>query len=166
MISRHRRIVAGLATTLAAVGVAVGSSASFSADSANPANTFTAGTLTHTNSKDGAILTAGNLKPGDSQTGEVTITNTGTLPGTFTLKTTSVSGDLLPKLSVVITDTTNGTDVYTGALAQVGNRPLAGEFPANGGSRTYRFKVTLAQDADNSFQGKSATAAFAWAEVQ
>ena len=78
--------IAGLATVLAALGVAVGSGATFSAQTANPSNKFTAGTLTHTNSKNGvAIVTGSNLKPGDVRTGETTITNTGSLAGTFQL---------------------------------------------------------------------------------
>ena len=62
-----RRALAALATVLVAVGVTVASGASFTAQTANPSNTFTAGTLTMTNSKAGAaILTASNMKPGDA----------------------------------------------------------------------------------------------------
>ena len=42
-----RRLLAALATILVAVGVTVASGASFTAQTANAGNTFTAGTLTH-----------------------------------------------------------------------------------------------------------------------
>ena len=75
-----RRSLAALATVLVAVGVTGASGASFTATSANPANTFTAGTMTMGNSKLGtAILTASNMKPGDpASKGTVDIKNTGT----------------------------------------------------------------------------------------
>src|SRR3954462_3087317 len=85
---RHpRRTIAALATGLAAAGVAVGSGADFSSQSANPANTFTAGTLTTDNSRaNAAIFTPENMKPGaPAQTGTVDIANTGSLAGVFSL---------------------------------------------------------------------------------
>ena len=64
-----RRSLAALATVLVAVGVTGASGASFTATSANPSNTFTAGTMTMSNSRDNlAILTASNMKPGDPAT--------------------------------------------------------------------------------------------------
>ncbi len=70
MPRNNRRTVVALATVLASVGVAVGSGASFSSQTANPANTFSSGTLVQSNSKSGlAILTGANMKPGDSQDG-------------------------------------------------------------------------------------------------
>ena len=82
-----RRALAALATVLVAVGVTVASGASFTAQTANPSNTFTAGSLTMSNSKNNAaILTASNLRPGVAGTpGTVDITNTGTLSAPFTL---------------------------------------------------------------------------------
>ena len=72
-LARHpRRTIAGLATVLAALGVAVGSGATFNAQTSNAANAFTSGTLSHTNSAADAsvtLVTGGNLKPGDVTTG-------------------------------------------------------------------------------------------------
>ena len=60
-----RRTLAAMATLLIAVGVTAASGATFTAQSANPSNTFSSGTLTMTNTKNGAaILTASNMKPG------------------------------------------------------------------------------------------------------
>ena len=88
LLVRHpRRTLAALATVLAAVGVTVASGADFTAQSANPANTFSTGTLTMSNSRaDAAILTACGLRPGvDATEGTVDIANTGSLSGAFTL---------------------------------------------------------------------------------
>ena len=88
-----RRLLAALATILVAVGVTVASGASFTATTANPSNTFSAGTLSMTNSNAGAaILTASNMKPGDPATkGSVVIKNTGTVAGDFTLTRSSLT---------------------------------------------------------------------------
>src|SRR4051794_31587391 len=82
-----RRALAALATVLVAVGLTAASGANFNAQTANPSNTFTAGTLKMANSKNNAaILTASNLRPGDPPTtGTVDIQNTGTLSGPFVL---------------------------------------------------------------------------------
>ena len=84
---RPKRALAALALGLAAVATAVGSGADFSARTANPSNTFSAGALSMENSKDGsAIFSATNMKPGGApQTGTVDIKNTGSIDGVFTL---------------------------------------------------------------------------------
>ena len=50
LASRPKRTLGALVVVLAAVGVAVGSGANFTAQTANPSNTFSAGTLTMSNS--------------------------------------------------------------------------------------------------------------------
>jgi hypothetical protein len=171
MLHRTKRIVAGLATSLAALGVAIGSGATFNSQSANASNTFTSGTLTQTNSKNGvAILTGANMKPGDVKTGDVTIKNTGTLAGTFTLTETSAAnafgaGDLHLKIEDV-TNASAPTQVYYGDLGSVNANGISlGSF-ASGEQHTYRFTVTLDQNAPNSDQGKAATADYVWTAVQ
>lgn len=170
MLNRHKRIITALATMLAAIGVAVGSGATFNSHSANPSNTFASGIFTHSNSKDGvSILTGSNMKPGDVKTGEVTITNTGTLAGTFKLSETGDSNGFNPgSLQLKIDDVTGGstTKVYEGDLGSVSAAGLAlGEY-APDEAHTYRFTVTLAQGAPNSDQGKSAAADYEWDAVQ
>jgi hypothetical protein len=83
----RRRTVATLALGLIAIATAVGSGADFTARTANPSNTFSAGSLSMENSKDGtAILNAANMKPGGApKTGVVDIKNTGSIGGVFTL---------------------------------------------------------------------------------
>ena len=134
-LAHPKRTLGVLALVLVAVGVAVGSGANFSASSANPSNTFTAGTLTMSNSKDAAaIFSASNWKPGDSANGMVDIANTGSLPGTFSLNRSALSDSdntnpLSSKIDLVVHDcglysgstppscSTGGTDIYTGTLA-------------------------------------------------
>src|SRR4051812_35723464 len=78
LIRRPKRTLGTLALGLCALGVAVGSGADFSAQTANPSNTFSAGSLTMDNSKSGAaIFQADNLSPGGTaRTGVVDIKNT------------------------------------------------------------------------------------------
>jgi spore coat-associated protein N len=115
LIRRPKRTLGALALGLAALGVAVGSGADFSAQTANPSNTFSAGSLSMDNSKNGsAIFAPTNLKPGGhAQTGIVDIKNTGTLDGVFTLRRdqltntdggTSSADPLAAKVNVKIVD--------------------------------------------------------------
>ena len=155
------------------------------ANPANPANTFSAGTLTMSNSADNAaILTASNLRPGAAATsGTVDIANTGSLSGAFTLtRGTPVDSDtsnpLSGKLNIVVTDCGtfsgataptcgDGDDVtkYTGTLADMGTTGHAiaalGTFNANVKHR-YKFDVSLDSTAGNAYQGDSSTVAFTW----
>ena len=102
---------ASLGTVLVAVGLTAASGADFTAQSANPANTFSAGTLTMSNSaSNAAILTAAGMRPGDAASeGTVDIANTGSLSGAFTLtRGTPADSDsanpLSGKLNVVVDD--------------------------------------------------------------
>jgi hypothetical protein len=182
---RPRRTLGALATVLAATGLTVASGADFTASSANPANTFSAGTLTMSNSADNAaILTASGLRPGDpATTGTVDIANTGSLSGAFTLtRETPVDSDganpLSGKLDVVVDDCGafsgstppacgDGDDVnkYTGTLADMGTSGHAigalGAF-SGGATHRYRFRVSLNGSAGNAYQGDSSTVAFTW----
>jgi len=178
LAANPRLALGALLTLLLAAGAVAGSGADFTASSANPANTFAAGTLTIGNSKAGtAVFTAGNLRPGGAQqTGTVDIENTGSLSGAFTLVrgtvTNTDSGNpLSAKLNVTVVDCGtftgstpptcgDGDDVtkYTGTLAAMGTTTLS---TYNAGvKRRYEFRVALDSSADDAYQGDSATAAF------
>lgn len=167
---KHKRIIAGLATALVALGLAVGSGATFSSQTANPSNTFTSGSFTHTNSKNGvAIVTGSNMKPGDVKTGEVTITNTGTLAGTFKVVESGVSNSFSAgnlKLKIEDVTTATPTQLYSGDLGGVATAGIALGSYAVGEAHTYRFTVTFDQNAGNTDQGKSASADYTWTAVQ
>ena|SRR5947209_8069859 len=175
-----RRVLAALATFLLAAAVAVGSGATFTASSANPANTFSAGTLSIQSSLSGAIVSLSNMRPGDSQSGTIDITNSGSLSGPFTLAESNVvnkdstgavvtTGSLLAsQLQLAIVDCgsstapscATGTSVYSGAFGSLPSSSL-GTFAAGSGHR-YQFTVTLPSSTGNGFQGTSASADFNW----
>ena len=166
-----RRAILPLAALLAAAALTVGSGASFTSNSANTASSYTTGTLTQSNSKaNTAIFNLGNLKPGDSLSGTVTITNSGSLPASFKLTETGTNGfankdNLTLKIAP---SATPGTPIWSGtfgALTTAGPLALAGDWAA-GEARTYVFTVTLAQAADNTEQGKTASATYQWDAIQ
>jgi spore coat-associated protein N len=183
VLARHpRRTLIALATVLAAIGVAVGSGAVFTAQSANPANTFASGTLTMSNSKDNvAVLSASGMKPGDSTSGTVDIENTGTLSGTFSLSRTSLNDSdgtnpMSQKLNVVVKDCgtfASGTpscdagdpDKYTGTLAAMSSSVALGAYAPSEKHR-YEFAVTFDSSAGNVYQGDNSSATFQWDAVQ
>ncbi len=119
-----RKVLLALGGLLVVAALAIGSGANFNSTSANPSNVFTAGTISHSNSKAGAaILTAANIVPGGSATGTVDIKNTGTAAGTFTLAhtvavDTPVSPGLSKKLNLTVQDLGDPTCV-TGCPAAV-----------------------------------------------
>src|SRR5439155_13355688 len=120
----------------------------------------------------GAILSAGNLQPGDATSGTVTIANSGTAVGTFTLSSVGVTdvpgrrGGLLSRvLSLNVVDVTNPAAPvmsYTGPLWSMPPRSLGVLAP--GLARTYRFTVALpatGPDLD-AVQGGAVTVGYRW----
>ena len=171
-----RRALAALATILVAVGVTVASGATFNAQTANPSNVFTAGTMSMTNNVAGAILTATNMKPGDPATkGTVVIKNTGSLAAAFTLSKSSLTNTdstnpLASKLNTVVTDCGVDQDCttavdnsvkYTGTLTAMGTNIALGNFAA-AEQHKYEFSVALDSSATNVYQSGSSTAGFTW----
>ncbi len=173
--SRSKKFLVPLATLLAAGALAAGSGATFTSTSSNTISAVTTGTLDHTNSKkDAAVFSLTNMKPGDVVNGSLTLKNTGSLPATFSLSevsSTNAFGAPAPAgsanyLQLSIKDD-KGATVYTGdfgGLADGVKQPL-GDWLA-GETRVYTFSVKLSQDAPNTEQGKTASAAYTWDSVQ
>jgi len=179
-----RRVLGAACAVSVAGAVVVGSGANFTSVSANPGNSFTTGTLTHSNSKaNAAILTATGIKPGDAaSTGTVDIANTGDLAATFTLKkTTVINSDsvnpLASKLVVKIDDCgtpeagagvcTSPTELYNGTISAMSDRSL-GSFAASAAKR-YKFSVTFPNGtpaADNPYQGDNTSVEYQWEAAQ
>lgn len=154
----RRRVLLPLASLLAAASIAIASGATFSASSVNPANLVTSGAFTHDNSADGSAIFVGNdLKPGDSTSGSVTLTNVGDYAAAFVLEADSTNG-FADLLSLRITD--GSRTVYDGGFSGLTSASL-GTF-AIGESRTYDFVVTLSDAAGNGVQGERATATYTW----
>jgi hypothetical protein len=135
-------------------------------------NAFATGTLTMSRSGSGAILTAANMKIGDSAAGSVTITNTGSLAGVYTLTGSSSGGAALAgqlNLKIYKDVDNSGTPVYDGTLSAFSSAGL-GTFAASGDSHAFYFHVSLptsGTDAgDNLVQGLSTTESFTWSATQ
>jgi hypothetical protein len=174
LAARPRNTVAALAVALAAVGVAVGSGANFTANSVSAANQFSSGTLS-VSGPTSAILTATNLKPGESRTGIADIQNTGSISADFSVVSANVigSGKLLDALVLDIKDcgtfvgatppTCDGGDPVSTVQPNTVNVDL-GTWQAADKHR-YEFKVTLPSSVDNTYQGLSGQVDFRWNAV-
>lgn len=178
LAARPRQTLAALAVALAAVGVAVGSGANFTANVATANNTFSSGTLS-LSGPTSAILGADNMKPGNTRTGLADIQNQGTVAGKVSLTPDTPTGalDLLQELQLLIQDcgTFSGATppacapgapaVYTGPVYDTNPATLQlGEYQPNEKHR-YKFTVSMPGTTDDSFQGKSGTLRFDWNAV-
>jgi hypothetical protein len=176
-LGRNTKLWLGaLLLLLLAIVVAAASGAIFTTSSANPENTFTAGNLSSSNSRPNvAILSAVDMVPGDTETGEVTITNTGDVSGRFHLASSGISDNVGPnggKLSEVLTlkivDTTDSSTVYDGRFNAMPGKDL-GSWPA-GEAHEYEFTVTFpeggvpssATTGDNAYKDSSTKIDFTW----
>jgi hypothetical protein len=177
LAAHPRRTVGALAVVLAAVGITVGSGANFTAHSANPANTFTAGSLSINNTKEAAaIFSASNMKPGDTATGQVDIANSGTIPGTFKLSTSNLAdaNGLLGQLDLKVEDcgvyttgtpTCGGTTfLYNGKANAFNTAVSLGSYAANAKHR-FQFTVTMPTSISDTYQGKTGSVEFDWDAV-
>jgi len=173
---RRLQVLLTLAVLLLAVSVVIGSGANFTSESANAGNIFTAGNLSHSNNVSGAILTADKMKPGDTKSGSITLTNDGDIPGDFSFAKTmsdnvlgTGNGDFRTKLDLTITE--GATTIWIGKIGAV--IPAAAMDLGTwdpGDSHTYVFKVDFPDGgsggADNAYKQASITAAFDWTAVQ
>ena len=152
-----------------------GTLGTFTASTNNLTNSFSAGTRTmaDTAGANGVIVAMNNMEPGDSNSGTVTITNTGSLPASVVLSQSAVThttpgtgtGNLAHELQLTITDQGSGATVYSGpfdGLSATTLAPSSGSQWAAGEAHTYQFTVTLPSEADNSYQATTASADFNW----
>lgn len=177
------KIVSALFVLSLAAMMAVASGASFTSTSANPGNIVTAGTMSHSNSKAGsAILNVTGLKPAQSDSGTVDITNTGDSAGVFTLtKSNVLNGDtvnpLSSKLDLLVEDLgppsapTAPQQRYAGKLGAMGAIGL-GTY-TTGEAHRYKFTVTFPDGGtpsgpttgDNAYKGDSVELDYNWESV-
>ncbi|MEE4274528.1 MAG: TasA family protein [Thermoleophilia bacterium] len=168
------KILIAIAALLIALVAVVGSGAYFTSVSSNPDNVFTAGVLTHDNSDaDSAFMTIDDMVPGETRTGSVTLTNTGSVDGDLWLTQTSFvdtpggnGGNLSDVLDIEITQ--GATVVYSGPLNLMGTE-AAGTL-AVGIATQYDWAVTFpdgglpggATTGDNAYQGSSVDVRYDW----
>lgn len=182
---RRMQVLLVMAVLLLAVSVAVTSSASFTAQSANPGNVFTAGDLTLGNDKEGApvvVMAPGPMMPGDIASGTVQITNTGGGSGVIQLDMTNIADTInLPgtnplseTLFLHIEDET-GFVVYDGDLDAWAGPYSCGPAFAAAQAHTYTFDVTFPDSdlgsmpatagSDNIYKNCSTMVDFVWTAV-
>jgi hypothetical protein len=176
---RRVMVIATLAILVLAAAALAASSASFTATSANPANTFTAGSLSMSGA--GITFDTGVMMPGMSRVGHATVKNEGTGVADFYLKVTTITdqhlgtgiADLSDTLRLVVIDDANpGTPVFTGKLSDFTDQELAGNFVA-GTSKAYTFTMTFPDSdkdlgtsgSDNIYQGTQSDVTFDWVAV-
>lgn len=161
----RRKVLVPLATMAIAGAVAVGSGATFTSTTAHSV-AVTSGTLSHSNDQNGLTLTVANIRPGDTKTGTVTITNDGTLDSTLSLEETSDSSNFIAgALKLKIQDGT--TVVYDGNFGAMANevRNELGSLPV-GAKKTLTFTVSMTDTATNDNQGKQASASYRYVTTQ
>jgi spore coat-associated protein N len=159
------------ATSVIAVAAVGGTFANFTATpTAIASNAFASGTLSMTRSGSGAIFTASTMKIGDSVTGSVTITNSGTLAGVYTLAgSTTGSAPLASQLNLkVYKDVDGGSTLYDGPLGAITSASLGTSLA--GEAHVFYFHVTFpttGTDAgDNVLQGLAVSTTFTWSATQ
>jgi spore coat-associated protein N len=176
-----RKLMGALLLLLLAAGMAVGSGASFTAQSASPGNMVTAGSLSidndHEGGSEGAIFTINNLRPGQSDFGYVTVKNTGTVPGAFNLgltgKTAGGAGaDLSNRLHLKVEEVNPSTNAVTGTVfsdAVVNTMGTTNALGTWNGGDTHKYKFTVAWpsglSADDAYQGSTLQLDFRWDAV-
>lgn len=180
-------VVVGLVATVATAA----SYSAFSSATANPANSFAAGTVNvGDNDAGAAMLSLSAAVPGNSDTGCIQVSYTGSLDANLRLYAT-VSGALAPYLTLTVTRGTDSSPTfdscssftsdatnYLGSGAGVIYSGLLSAFPADyatgivdppsgtpetwttSEAHSYRFSISL--NNDNAAQGLSATASFHW----
>jgi len=185
ILMRSPRSTLGVLTAVVvAVGLTVASGADFTAQTANPSNTFASGNLSMVNSKDAAaVFTPTNMRPGGPpQSGTVDIENSGSIDGTFSFNATNITNTdatnpMAAKINLVVKDCgefvgateptceVGDSSVYTGTLSAFTSANPLGVYSA-GEKHRYEFTATLDSSADDEYEGDGSSARFEWNAVQ
>jgi spore coat-associated protein N len=145
------------------------SDASFTTATSNTSNVFIAGTLGHINNQNGRVLiTASGLMPGDSRTGTMTLTGTGTIAGEYSLAPSSIvdvpaspaSPALSGQLDLVVEEVVGPTyeTIWEGDLTDLEADPAELGTIAPAAARTYRITLDYPSGTNEAaLQGASMT---------
>jgi predicted ribosomally synthesized peptide with SipW-like signal peptide len=148
-----------------------------------PGNGFTTGTIDLTTAPASAVVTLGNMAPGDVTTNSLVVQNAGTLPLRYDISSVATNPDLkglkdqlvLEIKGVDVTtpavpcDNFDGVPLYTGDLdavaGQLVGNPAQGaqagdRLMASGTNETLCFRVSLPLATGNAFQAATTTATF------
>jgi spore coat-associated protein N len=157
--------------TIAAVGSVAAAviGGTYAVYTANPVvvsgNIVATGSLSIGRTGSGAVFTMENAGIGASTAGTLTIYNSGTVDGDFSITATSTgdTGTLGAQAHVTIYADTDDTGevVYDGPLNAIGTHDLGTMSPGASEGHTYYFHVSLpttgSNAGDNALQGKSVT---------
>ena len=188
---RRKLLLSFLVVAIVAAVTGTGTYAAFSGTTANPANAFTAGTVAIAdNDAGGSLLSLSNARPGDSSTGCIKITYSGSLNANVRLYATA-SGSLPSYLTLTVTRGTDSSPsfptcgsftadsnnyfgagngvIYSGNMSGFPGSYATGLVDPTSGSpetwstseaHSYKFVVSVQNNA--SAQGLSSTASFTW----
>jgi spore coat-associated protein N len=168
-----QKMVGILFALLLAAMMAVGSGANFNSTSANANNVVAAGTLSHTPGTNGAFLQISNIKPGETKSGTITMTNTGSVDGLMAVggevatDSTAPANPFAERLNLTITNG-DGDELYNGLLSDLeADGPSDQSLLADGDTDTYTFAVEFLDGgapngSDNIYQSANVTADFDW----
>jgi spore coat-associated protein N len=175
---RRFQVLITIAALLLAAGVIIASGANFTAQ-ATATVSLTAGDLAITASPAGNVVSLDPhynlMRPGDVAEGDVTISNTGNVPGELYLSQVAGGSDPLhmgDKLTLHITG--GGFDQTTTLSTGFSDVDTGVKLAANTGSQTFHFTVTWTNedpgnhsfpDPDNIYMGTSCSYDFAWVAV-
>jgi spore coat-associated protein N len=180
---RRFMVLLTIAALLLAVGVFAASGASFTAQSATASATFTSGNLALENGKAGTAIVQWNsahsdahgfnMRPGDTVTGTVQITNSGNVPGhLYMTKTLGADPGVGGLISLTITN--GAASVWTGTLNGAMSNYDTGIVlqPGAGNAVTFTFTATwtnlgtpAGDTADTAAMGQTCTYNFGWSAV-
>lgn len=135
----------------------------FTASASSVNNVFTTGTMNITTNGSTGFITMSNMKPGDSVSRTLNVTNPGTLNETFNVTsnaTDNVTGNLTSWLSLTINDTSGV--LYSGPINGTSNVVTLN----NGITDTLNFTVTLNSSANSTVQDTSANTTFTFNATQ
>jgi hypothetical protein len=191
-VSIARKLLVSLAVVgLAATAIAAATWSSFSKTSANPSNSFSAGTVSlGDNDASGSVLSLSSVRPGGTSSGCIGVTHNGSLSSavrlygsatgslaqylTLTITRGTETAPSFPSCSTFTADSTNyiGSGagvVYSGTLSSFSSTKtdyasglVDPSTWAAGNSHSFKFTLTLPSGAAAAAQGLSSTAAFTW----
>lgn len=120
------------------------------------AQTLDAGVLRIEYPGSGALFSASNIAPGYSETKTVTVTNTGTLPHSFSIATEGSLGELADVLRIEVK--VLGSTVWDRTIAEIAKNPnsnvVVGSL-APGATTSVEFIAKLPTGVGNDYQGKT-----------
>ena len=162
-------LVTSLAMALAAIGLAVAAPGR-GHDPASASLSAASGAVGISNSLAGAaVLSGGDLRPGDSVEGTVTIGNDGDVAGRFVLAAPDVvdtpgpgGGALSGRVVLTVADLTGGTQLFSGLPADLAESDVGTLEP--GEEHEFRFTLSWpsAPAGDNLYQGSALSLGFEW----